>query len=78
MPATARARSLFSAETYSGAVDGATVRFLANVTLGRGGRRRNLDVKGAYFEGRKISPTEEGGRSLWAPVPYGWDRLGYK
>ncbi len=73
-----RAGSLFSAETYSGAVDGATVCFLANVTLGRGGRRRKLDVKGAYFEGRKIPPTEEGGRSLWALVPYGWDRLGYK
>ena len=56
-----RAGSLFSAETYSGAVDGATVRFLANVTLGRGGRHRNLDIKGAYFEGRKIPPTEEGG-----------------
>jgi hypothetical protein len=46
--------------------------------LGRNGKRRNLDVKGAYFEGRKLTPDEEGGRSLWAPVPAGWDEFGYK
>jgi hypothetical protein len=52
--AKGRAGSLFDAETYSGAIDAATVRFLDNLTLGRGGRRRNLDAKSAYFEGRKI------------------------
>jgi hypothetical protein len=45
--------------------------------LGRNGKRRNLDVKGAYFEGRKLTPDEEGGRSLWAPVPAGWGDFGY-
>ena len=38
----------------------------------------NLDVKGAYFEGRKIPPEEAGGRSLWAPVPLGWGAFGYE
>ena len=64
-------------ETYSGAVDGSTIRFIANATLGRPlkGTRRGLDVKGAYFEGRKL-PPEEGGRSLWAPIPQGWVEFG--
>ena len=75
--ARGRIGSLFDAETYSGAVDPASVRFLANATLGRNGKRRNLDVKGAYFEGRKLTPVEEGGRSLWAPVPAGWGEFGY-
>ena len=35
-------------------------------------------MKGAYFEGRKVPPEEEGGRSLWAPVPAAWDEFGYK
>ena len=61
-------------------MDGACIRFLANVTLDQPlkGTRRNLDVKGAYFEGRKIPPKEEGGRSLWAPVPHGWDKFGFQ
>jgi hypothetical protein len=74
--------SAFVTETYSGAVDGSSIRFIANATLGRPrkGKRRGLDVKGAYFEGKKLTP-EEGGRSLWAPhtcwvgqvrLPCGW------
>ena len=75
-----RPGSTFSSETNSAALDGACVRFLANVTLDRPlkGTRRNLDVKGAYFEGRKLPPEEEGGRSLWAPVPTGWDKFGFQ
>ena len=43
----------FTGETYSGAVERSSVRYIANVTLGRlGVMTRNLDVKGAYFEGR--------------------------
>ena len=41
------------------------------------GTRRNLDVKRAYFEGRKIPPEEEGGRSLWAPMLLGWNKFGF-
>ena len=69
--------SAFVTETYSGAVDGSSIRFIANATLGRPrkGKRRGLDVKGAYFEGKKLTP-EEGGRSLWAPIPAGWDKFG--
>ena len=73
-----RPGSLFDAETFSAAIDGQTVRFLDSITLGRGGTRRNLDVKGAYFEGRKIPPEEDGGCSLWAPVPAAWDEFGYQ
>ena len=76
--ARARANSKFAAETYSGAIDGSTVRYLTNATLGRRGKYRNLDVQNAYFEGKKIPPEEHGGRSLWAPVPEGWDVLGYE
>ena len=75
--ARSRVGSKFSAETYSGAIDGSTVRFLTNITLGRGGVLRFLDVKGAYFEGTKVLPGEPGGRSIWAPVPEGWDVFGY-
>ena len=64
--------------SYSGAIDGATVRYLTNATLGRNGSYRNLDVQNAYFEGRKPLPSEPGGRSLWAPVPEGWEIFGYK
>jgi hypothetical protein len=73
-----RPNSKFAAETYSGAIDGATVRYLANLTLGRRGKRRYLDVQAAYFNGRKPLPGEPGGRSLWAPVPAGWDAFGYR
>jgi len=77
--ARGRADSKFFGETYSGAVEGSSIRFTANATLGRpGGVTRNLDVKGAYFEGRKIPPEEAGGRSLWAPVPLGWGAFGYE
>jgi hypothetical protein len=76
--ARARANSKFAAETYSSAIDGSTVRYLTNATLGRRGKYRNLDVQNAYFEGKKIPPEEHGGRSLWAPVPEGWDVLGYE
>jgi hypothetical protein len=69
--------SLFDGATYSGAVDDAFVRFLANLTLGRpNGRRRMVDVKGAYFEGSQ-RPADEGGRIIWAPVPPGWEDFGY-
>ena len=70
--------STFASETYSGAVDSTFIRYLANVTLGRPlkGTRRNLDVKGAYFEGTKLLPEQDGGRSLWAPVPVGWADFG--
>jgi hypothetical protein len=71
--ARSRANSKFAAETYSGAIDGASVRFLTNITRGRGGRLRFLDVTAAYFEGRKTPPSEPGGRSLWAPIPDGWE-----
>jgi hypothetical protein len=75
--ARGRDNSKFFGETYSGAVESSSIRFTANATLGRtGGVTRNLDVKGAYFEGKKI-PPEEGGRSLWAPVPMGWGAFGY-
>ena len=75
--ARSRVGSKFAAETYSGAIDGSTVRFLTKITLGRGGVLRFLDVKGAYFEGTKVLPGEPGGRSIWAPVPEGWDVFGY-
>ena len=69
--------SLFDGATYSGTVDDSFVRFLANLTLGRpNGRRRMIDVKGAYFEGSQ-RPPEDGGRIIWAPVPPGWDEFGY-
>ena len=73
-----RPNSKFAAETYSGAIDGATVRYLANLTLGRNGKRRYLDVQAAYFNGRKPHPGEPGGRSIWVPVPAGWDAFGYR
>jgi len=41
-----------------------------------GGKRRILDVKGAYFEGHFATP-EECGRVIYIPVPAGWDELGY-
>ena len=57
--------SKFLGDVYSGAVDDTFVRFVANATLGRPhGRRRVLDVKGAYYEGVTI-PASAGGRSLW-------------
>ena len=69
--------SAFVTETYSGALDGSSIRFIANATLGRPrkGTRRGLNVKGAFFEGKKLTP-EEGGRSLRAPIPAGWDKFG--
>ena len=54
------------------------MRYLTNATLGRRGKYRNLDVQNAYFEGRKVPPDEPGGRSLWAPVPEGWEFMGYR
>jgi len=69
--------SKFLGDVYSGAVDDTFVRFVANATLGRpNGRRRVLDVKGAYYEGVTV-PASAGGRSLWIPVPAGWEDLGY-
>ena len=71
------ANSLFDGATYSGAVDDALVRFLANLTLGRpNGRRRMVDVKCAYFEGSQ-RPPNEGGRIIWAPVPPAWEDFGF-
>ena len=64
--ARSRSNSKFTAATYSGAIDGATVRYLTNATLGRNGTYRNLDVQNAYFEGRKPLPSEPGGRPLGA------------
>ena len=72
-----RPNSKFAGETYSGALEGSSTRFLTNITRGRGGKLRYLDVQAAYFNGRKIPPTEPGGRSLWAPVPAGWDISDY-
>ena len=57
--------SEFSSETYSVAIESSSIRFTANANLGRtGGVTYNLDVKGAYFEGRKIPPEATGRRSL--------------
>ena len=68
---------MFDGATYSGAVDDALVRFLANLKLGRPNvRRRMVDVKGAYFEGSQ-RPPDEGGRIIWAPVPPAWDDFGF-
>ena len=69
--------SKFLGDVYSGAVDDTFVRFVANATLGRpNGRRQVLDVKGAYYEVVTV-PASAGGRSLWIPVPAGWEDLGY-
>ncbi len=66
--AVGRPNSKFAGEN-SGAIDGSSTRFLTNVTRRRGGTLRYLDVQAAYFNGRKLTPDEPGGRSLCAPVP---------
>ena len=63
--------------TFSATVNDETIRFLESFLLGRkGAKRRVLDVKGAYFEG-KVPTPEEGGRVLYARVPPGWSEFGY-
>ncbi len=62
--AVGRPHSKFAGETYSGALDGSSTRFLTNVIHGRGGTLRHLDVHAAYFNGRKLTPDEPGGSSL--------------
>ena len=69
--------STFTGETYSGAVDDSSIRFLLAATLGRLGLRRYvLDVKGAYYQGEVLSP-ENGGRVIFVFAPKGWAALGF-
>ena len=69
--AASRTNSKFQGDTYSGALEESSTRFLTSITRGRGGKLRYLDVEAVYFNGRKTPPTEQGGRSLWTPVPDG-------
>jgi hypothetical protein len=69
--------STFTGETYSGAVDDSSIRFLLAATLGRPGLKRYiLDVKGAYYQGTVPSP-EDGGRIIFVFAPKGWAALGF-
>jgi hypothetical protein len=71
------ANDTFTGETFSGAIEPCTVRWLLNATLGRLGlKRRMLDVKSAYYQGDVATP-EEGGRVIFVLAPHGWGALGF-
>ena len=64
-------------DTFSAAVSDDSIRFMVSALSGRPcAMHFVLDVRGAYFEGRVLTP-EEGGRVLFAPVPDGWEEFGY-
>ena len=63
-------------EKYSSVVAMSTVKYVANVTLGRRGRLYTLDVAGAYLHGRPLQP-KEGGRVIFAKVPPGFEQFGF-
>jgi hypothetical protein len=70
-------------QTYSACVGAPTVLGFANTSVqdtapGRPPARLvPNDVPGAYYMGTPPAPHELGGRSLFAPVPRGWDEFGY-
>jgi len=69
--------STFQGETFSGAVDDSVIRWIIAATRGRPGlKRRNLDVKAAYYQGEVATP-EAGGRVLIVTAPAGWGELGF-
>jgi len=63
-------------DKFSATVALGTVKFLANVTLGRGGRFYTLDVAGAYLHGKPLQPAD-GGRVIFVPVPPGFAQFGF-
>ena len=71
-------RGIFQIDrTFSATVNDDSIRFYESFLLGRkGAKRRVLDIKGAYFEG-KVPTPEEGGRVLYARVPPGWEEFGF-
>ena len=71
-------RGIFQIDrTFSATVNDDSIRFYESFLLGRkGAKRRVLDIKGAYFEG-KVPTPEEGGRVLYARVPLGWEEFGF-